>query len=84
MDTLKVQLADETREFNKEQFDSLMDELFGKENKMIHTVNKYHPFMRDLFTSKTSLFKDLQMIMRTPAKEIEIMDNDITILIIKK
>jgi len=84
MNTLKVRIADETREFEQPEFDKLMDELFGQEDFQIHTFNPLHPMMQHVYMVKSSLFNSmLKMIYQD--HQIEIWDkNDNPTCVISK
>jgi len=83
--TLNAQLADETRAFEKDKFNQLLDELYGQENIQIHTYNPRHPIMQHVYISKSTLFDSLcTMIYKDHEISLIKPDSDETLLIVTK
>lgn len=84
METLKVQMGDEIENFNKEEFNNVMNALFGSEDKHIHTYDSEHPFMQHVHLYQSSLFDDLKKMIYGD-HQIEILDADEnTVLVVSK
>ena len=82
---LNAQLADETRAFEKDKFNQLLDELYGQENIQIHTYNPRHPFMNHVYISKNTLFDSLcKMIFGDHEISLISPTTDETLLIVTK
>jgi hypothetical protein len=71
MNTLKVQLADEHKELNKDEFNQLLKGLYGSDNKQIHTFNPTHPIMQHVYISQNTLFDSIQTMLY-PGHALEI------------
>ena len=78
MKTLKVKIADEVKTLNQAQFDQLLNGMFGKEECWIQTYNPRHPFMQNVYLTKTkngSIFSDI-CTMLPKGFELSIMSRD--------